>query len=289
VVPGSWINANFDVWIGADEDNRAWDLLSNARDFFQEQSSKGSLDPEKVRLAEQELWVAEGSDWCWWYGPEHSTANDEEFDWLYRKHLSNIYGLLGASPPDELAIPLKRPQREARSFEPSDDVSAVVDGAVTNYFEWLGAGVYVPATASGSMHGPAAPLDSVHYGHSNSVFYLRLDLNRVFLQSHPEFEVRAALEAAGRLRIHAHVRHGEIRATELWRDDVPVALEDLGTSFEIALGLILELRADYGLFGLTTDKYMRFQVSVWEQAIPVQVVPQEGWLSISGDRDIEYW
>jgi hypothetical protein len=31
------------------------------------------------------------------------------------------------------------------------------------------------------------------------------------------------------------------------------------------------------------------QVSVWEQAIPIQVVPQEGWLSISGDRDIEYW
>ena len=42
--------------------------------------------------------MAEGSDWCWWYGPEHSTANDEEFDMLYRKHLSNIYRLLGGSP-----------------------------------------------------------------------------------------------------------------------------------------------------------------------------------------------
>ena len=289
VVPGSWINANFDVWIGADEDNRAWDLLANARDFFRERSSQAGLDPEKVRLAEQELWVAEGSDWCWWYGPEHSTANDEEFDWLYRKHLSNIYRLLGASPPDELAIPLKRPQRQARSFEPSADVKAVVDGVVTNYFEWLGAGVYVPATASGSMHGPSAALDVVHYGHSDSVFYLRLDLNRVFLQSHPEFEVRAALEAAARLRVHAQIRHCEIRATELWTNDVQVARENLGDSFQIALGLILELRADYSLIGLAADKYMRLQVSVWEHAIPVQVVPQEGWLSISGDHDIEYW
>ena len=31
IFPGSWINANFDVWIGAEEDNRAWDYLLRAR------------------------------------------------------------------------------------------------------------------------------------------------------------------------------------------------------------------------------------------------------------------
>ena len=35
-LPGSWINANFDVWIGAAEDNLAWDYLAEARDFFTE-------------------------------------------------------------------------------------------------------------------------------------------------------------------------------------------------------------------------------------------------------------
>ena len=34
LVPGSWINANFNVWIGAPEDNRAWDYLYNARNFY---------------------------------------------------------------------------------------------------------------------------------------------------------------------------------------------------------------------------------------------------------------
>ena len=34
LVPGSWINANFNVWIGAPEDNRAWDYLYHARDFL---------------------------------------------------------------------------------------------------------------------------------------------------------------------------------------------------------------------------------------------------------------
>ena len=43
------------------------------------------------QLAFEEILIAEGSDWNWWYGPEHHSANDREFDELYRKHLSNIY------------------------------------------------------------------------------------------------------------------------------------------------------------------------------------------------------
>src|SRR3974390_1889479 len=33
LVPGSWISANFNVWIGAPEDNKAWDYLYHARNF----------------------------------------------------------------------------------------------------------------------------------------------------------------------------------------------------------------------------------------------------------------
>ena len=32
IFPASWINANFDVWIGHAEDVRAWDLLRDARE-----------------------------------------------------------------------------------------------------------------------------------------------------------------------------------------------------------------------------------------------------------------
>ena len=35
VFPGSWINANFDVWIGAEEDNQAWSQLLRARETYQ--------------------------------------------------------------------------------------------------------------------------------------------------------------------------------------------------------------------------------------------------------------
>ena len=56
--------------------------------------------------AQEEILIAEGSDWNWWYGPEHHSANDREFDELYRKHLSNVYQALGRTPPDYLAQPI---------------------------------------------------------------------------------------------------------------------------------------------------------------------------------------
>ena len=34
IFPGSWISANFDVWIGAEEDNQAWTHLLRARQAF---------------------------------------------------------------------------------------------------------------------------------------------------------------------------------------------------------------------------------------------------------------
>ncbi len=92
LVPGSWIHANFNVWIGAPEDNRAWDYLYHARNFYA-QAAGGASEAQR-KLAFEEILIAEGSDWNWWYGPEHHSANDQEFDELYRKHLSNVYQAL---------------------------------------------------------------------------------------------------------------------------------------------------------------------------------------------------
>src|SRR5262249_9783094 len=114
IFPASWINANFDVWIGHSEDVQAWDYLWDAREAYarseeaRDQGSKDAPSDQQLKDAKESLLAAEGSDWCWWYGPEHSTANDAEFDALYRKHLTGIYRAVGKIAPDELAKPIKR-------------------------------------------------------------------------------------------------------------------------------------------------------------------------------------
>jgi alpha-amylase/alpha-mannosidase (GH57 family) len=280
VVPGSWIDGNFDVWIGAEEDNRAWDLLSDAREFFAANASRPGLDPQKLAWARQELFIAEGSDWNWWYGPEHSTENDEEFDRLYRKHLSNIYGLLGSSPPGELAVPLKRPRGEPLNVAPAGEIAPVIDGVVSNYFEWLGAGVYRPAVRSDAMHGPPPALDMVYYGYSGSAFYLRLDLNRESVQLHPDFEIRITLEGQQTLQVDARTTAGKLISSERWVERAGQR-EDPGAGLALALDQVFELRADFSLLGAAAGRDLSFQVSVWSSAIPLQVVPQDGWLTFT--------
>src|SRR5713226_8064875 len=96
---------------------------------------KTNLKAEEVNMALEELRISEGSDWNWWYGPEHSTPNDEQFDILYRTHLSNIYRLLGGSPPDDLAEPIKRIDARDELVRPTGMIEPVIDGRVTTYFE----------------------------------------------------------------------------------------------------------------------------------------------------------
>jgi alpha-amylase/alpha-mannosidase (GH57 family) len=290
IVPGSWINANYDVWIGADEDNRAWDLLSEARDFYALQAQNPNVTAENRRLAQQELWVAEGSDWCWWYGPEHSTANDEDFDLLYRKHLSNIYRLLGGSPSDELAVPIKRPRIQARTVAPSAQIQPTIDGRVTTYFEWLGAGLCQPDYRSGSMHGVSQLVEALYYGYGEKALYLRVDMDEAFLREHPDFEIRVNVNGASRARLHAAIGEGKVKNVEFWKGGESANFPGAtGNEVQLAFSRIFELRLDYSILGVMPHERMSLQVSIWLDGLPIQLLPQEGWLALELTEDLTSW
>src|SRR6201998_2769289 len=191
LVPGSWINANFNVWIGAPEDNRAWDYLHHAREFYAQNAARASEAQRKLSF--DEILIAEGSDWNWWSGPEHHSANDRDFDELYRKHLSNVYQALGGTPPDYLAQPIAggvvRP-----SFTPqSAYIHPRITGDMVRYFEWMGAARYTADRRSGAMHGKQFLLDAVFAGIDDQNVYGRLD----FVGQIPKdkFEVVVNLES----------------------------------------------------------------------------------------------
>ena len=202
LVPGSWINANFNVWIGAPEDNKAWDYLYHARNFYAQAAAAAT--EEQRKLAFEEILIAEGSDWNWWYGPEHHSANDRDFDELYRKHLSNVYQALGGTPPDYLAQPITggviRP-----SFTPqSAYIHPRITGDMVRYFEWMGAPRYRPTSASSAMHGKQFLLDAVYAGIDDHNVYGRLD----FVGKVPEdnFETRGEPGIVGKPSLQAAAR-----------------------------------------------------------------------------------
>ena len=153
---GSWINADFGIWMGHRDDRRAWTQLRELRERFAARAPE--LGAECRRVALDAILAAEGSDWFWWYGDDHSSAHDREFDALFRQHLRRAYRALGEEPPDDL-------HRTNISTEvPGDDVAApgvVPDpslggGGLTpgRYFSRLGA---VPLERpAGSMHRATA-------------------------------------------------------------------------------------------------------------------------------------
>ena len=127
------------------------------------------------QLAFEEILIAEGSDWNWWYGPEHHSANDREFDELYRKHLSNVYQALGVRAPDYLAQPIPGGAMRPSVVPQTAYIHPRITGDMVRYFEWMGAAVYTADRRAGAMHGKQFLLDAVHAGIDDAFLYGRLD------------------------------------------------------------------------------------------------------------------
>ena len=71
---GSWISHNFAIWIGHPEDNHGWDALHETRRFLVREQEVRGHDPVVLAKAWEEIYIAEGSDWFWWYGDDHSST-----------------------------------------------------------------------------------------------------------------------------------------------------------------------------------------------------------------------
>lgn len=183
--PGSWIGANFALWIGHDEKNRAWDYLTEARNTLEayQRGNPSESASEKIQKAWKEIYIAEGSDWNWWYGDDHTSANDEEFDKLFRTHISNVYRLLDKKPPESLVAPIK--VKKAKIVRgPAALLKPVIDGVDTNYFEWINAGLVDSSKCGGTMHQSETIIKQVYFGFDMETLYLRFNL--ALLPEHTE-------------------------------------------------------------------------------------------------------
>jgi alpha-amylase/alpha-mannosidase (GH57 family) len=300
IVPGSWINANFDVWIGSTEDLEAWRLLRDARDAYSqaaEAAARGEPEaPNRDQLAAayDALLAAEGSDWCWWYGPEHSSANDAEFDAAYRTLLTEVYLRLDRVAPDELAEPIKQQPEQALVVAPQSFLHVRIDGRESSYFEWLGAGLYSAIRQSGSLHGRAHLLRELHYGFDQDNLYLRVDpFSDAGTAARDEGEFRVTARAvsgqktACELRVHIPFSRGKLHRLQVTVNDAcPLGAEQY---VEVAYDKILEMRIARALFELSNADSLALSVSLWHGGLPVDVLPAEGSLTVRLSADFFSW
>ena len=169
---GSWINHDFSTWIGEDEENRAWEYLAETRAMLQKYISgtRQASSQEALNAALEQMYIAEGSDWFWWYGSDQNSGNDELFDQQFRDTLKQVYIVLGEQPPSTLDVPVIPLKSVSADQASTGLITPTVDG-VEGEDEWAAAGVY---QASGGAMAAAEPyFASLAYGFDAANLYFK--------------------------------------------------------------------------------------------------------------------
>lgn len=268
LAPGSWINGNFDIWIGGEDDNQSWDLLAAARQALA--PAPGAAEPPARQAAYDALLAAEGSDWNWWYGPEHESQNAAEFDQLYRGLLSEVYLRLGRTPPARLLTPIPAGWPAPLQFVPATGpVHARVDGRVSSYFEWLGAAELRASEHATAMHGRRQVLAALLAGCDTIDLFVRLDFASP--PSRLSGTVRLDIFAAERqFRLELALERGQLQALEA---DPPLAPGDAAA----AVGDICEARIRLAALGLSgAGPRLQLRAVFIAAGMQVDALPAEG-------------
>ena len=173
ITAGSWIYGNLLTWVGHSEKNRAWELLGMTKEKVEKVVHRLS-EQDRLELT-KEIHIAEGSDWFWWYGDDHYSPQADIFDKLFRLHLINAFKIATLPIPHELYVPIKSIVATGVLSDPTSFMSPVIDGKISNFFEWISAGKFNLKYDMGTMHSDINYLSPLLWGFDNKFLFLRVD------------------------------------------------------------------------------------------------------------------
>ncbi|HPJ92519.1 MAG TPA: glycoside hydrolase family 57 protein [Deltaproteobacteria bacterium] len=263
---GSWINHNFAIWIGHEEERKAWEYLSRTRSYVE---AKGNdADP----LAWEEIYIAEGSDWFWWYGDDFVSENDEQFDSLFRLHLTNCYTLHDETPPAELSQSIITPHDIIPEKMPVGFIHPKIDGRVTHFYEWLKAGYYSAVVSSTSMYRHQLLLSQLFFGFDEEHLYVRMD----FRDLPDKVTVRLDILSPEPVRLSIPPSRGPVNLF-MFENNVYEKKAELES---VAFEEILEFKVPFTLLGVVPKQRIRFFLSLRENELELERHPSNGLLSL---------
>ena len=277
IFPGSWIGGDFYIWIGHPDDHRAWSQLVDARHALDEPPA-GVSDAALARPREEVL-IAEGSDWFWWYGDDHSSDHDAEFDELFRRHLRNVYRSLEKPIPEELFVTNITTQPPSAGISPATGlIHPVLDGEVTSYFEWVGAGCVDVGSTAGAMHQVSDRPDRIsliEFGFDLEYLYLRVEGTARMGNLLEEGLVVTLrfLKPAG-MRVGVQMNGGPIEARLQVRSDAGEWRDTGLPGVAAAAGRVLEVRVPFGTLGVRAADPVAFFVILSAEATELEHHPR---------------
>jgi alpha-amylase/alpha-mannosidase (GH57 family) len=279
---GSWINQDFKIWIGHPEDNRGWDLVRETRSRLQEASDR--LPPEKVQAAWDALYAAEGSDWFWWYGDDFETDYKMEFDRLFRTHLRNVFLQAGLPVPGYLSQPVAE-QTGMPAIEvvrkPVNLLTPTIDGRVSDFFEWRGAGAIDPLPPLGAMWTAKKYFSLIAFGFSLDAFFLRLDPGEE-LGATPEATAELQILTVDRMfRLVFSLTHRDRHTFTLTAGKPGGAFSELGEYSTIAREAILELAIPFKDLSLKPGEEFRISLLVKQHQMELARYPRQAPLTLT--------
>jgi hypothetical protein len=276
IFPGSWINADFYIWIGHPDDHRAWSQLGDARRAL---DAASGVSEEAMSQAWEEMLIAEGSDWFWWYGDDHSSDHDRTFDELFRRHVINIYRALAKPVPEELLVSNITTQAPpADVYRPTGFIRPVIDGELTNYFEWVGSGgVEVPSVGD-AMHEVTertASITLVEFGFDLENLYVKVAGSKAvseLLSDDLDLSLNFLAPSGVRVSVSGHGGTPQVRMIERAADGkaVPRNCPDI----QAATGRVLELRLPFRCLGAVTHATVSFIVAVSRNGTEIEHHPR---------------
>ena len=178
IASGSWINRSFKLWIDEPLKNLAWTYLKRVRTDLLNYENENPTNPH-IQDAKRELYIAEGSDWFWWYGEPNDSGRDNIFDYIFREHLKNVYIYLDLKTPEYLDEPLTSSYVKPSRY-PKGEFTPILDGDKDDD-SWLNAGcIDIP---DGPVLKKSKLFDKICYGYDKDNFYVRFYLNKYILDN----------------------------------------------------------------------------------------------------------
>jgi alpha-amylase/alpha-mannosidase (GH57 family) len=299
VPAGSWIDSNFRIWIGHPEDNTAWELLADARKALHDyvQCHSGSEDSEPVKAARREIYIAEGSDWFWWYGDDNTSSFDFQFDALFRNHLIKVYELLGLEVPSQLystVIGAAGTKPQTVAAHPAGLLKPQIDGKVTHYYEWQLGGYCDLSKSAGSMRQALSVVRALYYGFDVENLYVRVDTTSK--PTSQEFcDITLVFELAAPVGVRIKVRlgpDGKADPRVLVEKRLDSAWQAIPASVKSALADIVELAIPFADVGLSPGSTAAAVLLVLREGMVVESWPAQEKLSFqvpSREFDSNMW